>query len=61
MGGMQLGFSDYEQTTPKKWTNREQFLTEIEAVVPWQAVLEFIALHYPISSKKAGQPPSPWP
>ena len=36
MGGKQLGFSDYELTTAKKQTKREKFLSEIEAVVPWQ-------------------------
>jgi hypothetical protein len=39
MGGKQLGFSDYELTTAKKQTKREKFLSEMEAVVPWQAGL----------------------
>jgi IS5 family transposase len=34
MGGRQLGFSDYEQTTAKKQTKREKFLAEMEVVVP---------------------------
>ena len=34
MGGKQLGFSDYEQTTAKKQAKREKFLAEMEAVVP---------------------------
>jgi IS5 family transposase len=33
MGGKQLGFSDYKQTTAKKQTKREGFLAEMEAVV----------------------------
>ena len=37
MGGRQLGFTDYEQTTTKKRTKREKFLSEMEKVVPWQA------------------------
>ena len=39
MGGKQLGFSDYEQTTAKKQTKREKFLAEMEAVVPWDALV----------------------
>ena len=40
MGGKQLGFSDYELTPAKKQTKREKFLSEMEAVVPWQALIE---------------------
>ena len=40
MGGKQLGFSDYERTTTKKQTKREKFLSEMEIVVPWQALIE---------------------
>jgi IS5 family transposase len=29
MGGKQLGFGDYEQSTAKKQTKREKFLTEM--------------------------------
>ena len=42
MGGKRPGFSDYEITTAKKQTKREKFLSEMEAVVPWQAVLDVI-------------------
>jgi transposase, IS5 family len=59
MGGKQLGFSDYEQTTAKKQTKREKFLAEMEAVVPWQALITLIEPHYPKSSKKGGRPPYP--
>jgi IS5 family transposase len=68
MGGKQLGFSDYEITTAKKQTKREKFLSEMEVVVPWQALIELIEPHYPKASKKgvrplrwtgfSGQPPS---
>jgi hypothetical protein len=34
MGSKQLVVSDYELTTTKKQTNRERFLSEMEAVVP---------------------------
>ena len=36
MGGKQLGFSDYEQSTAKKRTKKEKFLAEMDQVVPWQ-------------------------
>ena len=60
MGGKQLGFSDYQLTTAKKQTKRETFLSEREAVVPWQ---ELIEPHYPKQGKKGGRPPYPfhWP
>jgi IS5 family transposase len=38
MGGKQLGFGDYEQTTAKKRTKREKFLAGMEKVVPWKAL-----------------------
>jgi IS5 family transposase len=54
MGGKQLGFSDYELTTAKKQTKRERFLSEMEEVVPWQALIDLIEPHYPKTSKKGG-------
>ncbi|WP_246833729.1 IS5 family transposase [Synechococcus sp. CB0101] len=59
MGGKQLGFTDYELTTAKKRTKREKFLSEMEAVVPWQALIDLIEPHYPKASKKGGRPPYP--
>ena len=59
MGGKQLGFSDYELTTAKKQTKREKFLSEMEAVVPWQELIALIAPFYPKASKKRGRPPYP--
>ncbi len=59
MGGKQLGFSDYELTTAKKQTKRERFLSEMEEVVPWQALIDLIEPHYPKTSKKGGRPPYP--
>ena len=59
MGGKQLGFSDYELTTAKKQTKREKFLSEMDVVVPWQALIELIEPHYPKTSKKGGRPPYP--
>jgi IS5 family transposase len=46
MGGKQLGFSDYELTPAKKQTKRETFISEVETVVPWQALINLIELHY---------------
>ena len=59
MGGKQLGFSDYEQSTTKKRTKREKFLAEMEQVVPWKALLDLIDPCYPKTSKKGGRPPYP--
>jgi IS5 family transposase len=59
MGGKQLGFSDYEQTTAKKQTKREKFLAEMEAVVPWDALIGLIEPIYPKTGKKGGRPPYP--
>jgi IS5 family transposase len=60
MGGKQLGFGDDEQTTAKKRTKREKFLAEMDAVVPWQALIALIALiepHYPKTCCKGCRPP----
>ena len=59
MGGKHLCFSYYELTTAKKQTKREKFRSEIEAVVPWQALIALIEPHYPKASKKGGRPPYP--
>ena len=59
MGGKQLGFGDYEQTTAKKRTKHEKFLVDMDQVVPWQALINLIEPHYPSSSKKGGRPPYP--
>ena len=59
MGGKQLGFSDYEQSTAKKRTKRERFLSEMEAVVPWKSLNDLIEPHYPKTSSKGGRPAYP--
>ena len=38
--GKQNSFSDYESTTAKMQINLEKFLAEMEAVMPWQALIE---------------------
>jgi IS5 family transposase len=60
MGGKQLGFSDYELTTAKKQTKREKFLSEMEAVVPWKALIDLIQPHYPKRARKAAALLIPW-
>ena len=61
MGGKQLGFSDYELTTAKKQTKREKFLSEMDVVVPWQALIDLIEPHYPKRARKAAGLPIRWP
>ena len=43
----------------KKLTRREQFLSEMDAVVPWDRLLALIAPHYPKAGPKGGRPPLP--
>ena len=43
----------------KKVTRREQFLAEMDAVVPWTRLLTLIAPHYPKVGTKGGRPPMP--
>jgi len=43
----------------KKVTRREQFLMEMDAVVPWTRLLALIAPHYPKAGPKGGRPPMP--
>ncbi len=59
MGGKQLGFSDYKQSTAKKQTRREKFLAEMDTVVPWQALVDLIEPYYPKTGSKGGRPPFP--
>ena len=59
MGGKQLGFGDYEQTTARKRTKRERFLCQMQAVVPWMALIDLIEPYYPKTGSKGGRPPYP--
>ena len=43
----------------KKVTRREQFLADMDAVVPWFRLLALIAPHYPKLGPKGGRPPMP--
>ena len=49
----------YEQSTAKKRSKRERFLSEMGAVVPWKALHELIESYYLKTSIKSGRPPSP--
>ena len=61
MGGKQLGFSDYELTTAKKQTKRENFLSEMEVVVPWQALIDLIETTTPKRTRRAAGLRIRWP
>jgi transposase, IS5 family len=43
----------------KKLTRREQFLAEMDAVVPWGRLLALIEPHYPKVGPEGGRPPMP--
>jgi hypothetical protein len=43
----------------KKVTRREQFLAEMDAVVPWMRLQALIEPHYPKAGLKGGRPPMP--
>jgi IS5 family transposase len=53
----QISFSDAEYAGKRKKTRREVFLEEMEAVVPWKALLGLIEPHYPMSGR--GRRPYP--
>jgi IS5 family transposase len=59
MNGKQLGFSDYELTTAKRTTKREKFRSEMDVLVPWQALIDFIEPHFPKTSKTGARSPYP--
>lgn len=43
----------------KKVTKREQFLAEMNRVIPWAELRALIAPHYPTASRGPGRPPMP--
>ncbi len=65
MGSKQLGhrcaegfaYGDYEQSTARKRTKRERFLTQMEVVVAWKPLIALIEPCYPKSGSKGGRPP----
>ena len=53
----QLSFSDAAYISKKKTTRKERFLSEMDAVLPWDDLLQPILRHYP----KPGQGRRPIP
>jgi IS5 family transposase len=53
---MQTSFSELEYANKKKQARRDRFLSQIEAITPWQALIQAIAAHYP-SMGGRGRPP----
>ncbi len=53
---VQTSFSELEYAAKKKWTRRDRFLAEIEAVTPWTALVSVIEPHYPRGEGR-GRPP----
>ncbi len=52
-------FPGLRDVMKKKVTRREQFLAEMDEVVPWGRMLALIAPHYPKVGSKGGRPPMP--
>gem|GEM_PF-406048 len=55
----QPAFPGLRDAMRKKVTRREQFLAEMDAVVPWGRLLALIAPHYSKVGPKGGRPPMP--
>ena len=53
---MQLSFGDAEHTGKRKQTRREVFLSQMDQVVPWKALLTLIEPHYPKTGRPGRQP-----
>jgi IS5 family transposase len=53
----QMSFSDFEYADKRKQTRREQFLAEMDPVVPWAGLVALIEPYYP----KAGMGRKPYP
>jgi hypothetical protein len=52
----QTTFASLSFDRKKKQTRRERFLSEMETMVPWAALLEVIEPHYPTAGRR-GRPP----
>ena len=52
----QASFADLEYASKKRQTRREVFLNEMEAVVPWSALLARLEPHYQKSGRRGRQP-----
>jgi IS5 family transposase len=53
---MQTSFSKLEYATKKKVTRRDRFLSQIEAMTPWAALVSALEFYCPKSGKR-GRPP----
>ena len=56
----QPAFPGFRDAMRKKGTRREQFLTDLDAVVPWGRLLAVIAPHYPKVGRGAAARRWPW-
>lgn len=59
--GVQRTFAGEAWTAKKKVTRRERFLAEMQAVIPWTALIALIAPHYPTAARgpRRGRPAMP--
>ena len=55
----QMTFASLAHATKKKVTRRENFLAEMETVVPWDRLIRLIEPHYPKMGPKGGRPTIP--
>jgi IS5 family transposase len=55
--GDQRTFAGLAWTAKKKTTRREQFLGEMDAVIPWKALVKLVTPHYPTAGR--GRRPMP--
>jgi len=54
----QQSFADLEYSSKRRVTRRDQFLAEMEQVVPWPSLLDALAPHYyPEAQGRRGRPP----
>ncbi|KJZ03622.1 transposase [Halomonas sp. S2151] len=54
----QISFAQAEHQNKKKVTRRERFLAQMEAVVPWQRLIEALSpCYFPDAAGKRGRPP----
>jgi hypothetical protein len=56
MGGKQLGFGYYEQSTAKKCNMGMKFLAEQQQVVPWKVLIDLMKPHYPKTNSMGSRP-----
>jgi IS5 family transposase len=59
MGGKQLGFGYYEQSTAKKCNMGLKFLAEQQQVVPWKVLIDLMKPHYPKTNSMGSRPAYP--